>query len=599
MLIRLLLSILTLEAGQIKGETVKAFLARSLNRKLSKSDHEISNSVSSIETNNTSYVLPLPSPLHTNSTNFTTELSISSFNYTDNSELLLPDLQKLLLTGNYSDVFADLPPDLIEPEDENRSSTTDTASAISQLSADQQQSVISAPLQDSFLYISQPEQHTENNCYIVKIRESAEKATFDKLTEIFGALQGKIHKKYKTGFKGYTICFPTNVLPLTIMREIPLIEFIERDRRVRSSQIQEQAPWGLARLSSPDMNSQSFGFDATGEGVSVYVIDSGLEATKELGGRAKLGYSAFPDQPADCSGHGTEVASVIAGLNVGVAKKASVIVAQVLDCAGDGANSDLIDAISWVIATHQKPAVINMSLGGDRSPSVDKAVKSAIDAGITVIVAAGNANIDACAQSPAGVAQAITVAASSQANSKAKFSNYGPCVDIFAPGVNILTAATLSKSRNGWNFASGTSFAAPFVTGVAALLLEKNPDLTPEKLFSQIKSISAQSVIVDGTLRGSPNLLLQAPVAKSKTPILVDLTDPNALPALGYHTSSIVSTELILVIVAFVFAFLALVATGVAVYRRYLKRRAQTEPSISENELKSSILNAHRPSVFL
>ncbi len=599
MIFQILLSLLAFDSGvSAKGkETVRAFLARSLNRKPPLSDDE------SIGTNDTTAFsndalasTTLLAGNGTNSTNATTiDYNTSSFNYTDNSEIVLPNLHKLLLTGNYTDVFTE---PTVEEDPSGNDKPADDEPVISQLSNNHQQAFVS-PMQEHFLYISEPDQHTQNNCYIVKIKENAEKATFDKLTEVFGALHARIHKKYKAGFKGYTICFPENVLPLAIMREIPLIEFIERDRRVRSSQIQEQAPWGLARLSSPDVNSKSFGFDATGEGVNVYVIDSGFEATRELNGRARLAYSAFPDQPADCSGHGTEVASVIAGLNVGVAKKANVIVAQVLDCAGDGANSDLIDAISWVIATHQKPAIINMSLGGDRSPSVDKAVKAAIDAGIPVVVAAGNANIDACIQSPAAVAQAITVAASSEANSRAKFSNYGPCVDIFAPGVNILTAATVEKSRNGWNFASGTSFAAPFVTGVAALLLEKNPNLTPAQLFDAIKSLSAKAVISENSLRGSPNLLLQAPVVKSKLPILVDLNDPNALPALGYHTSSVVSIELILVIVAFMFAFLAVAATGVAVYRRYLKRRAQTEPSISENDLKASILNAHRPSVFL
>lgn len=537
---------------------------------------------------------------NSNNTNSTSHQSISMFNYTDTSDIIMPKLQKLLMTGNYTDIFTKPSDNQEEEESDKQEESSDHPDdhTINQQTISQTHA-LQLPNYDNFLYISQPEGHTTDNCYIVKIRENVEKATFEKLAEVFGVLEAKVHKAYKHGFKGYSICFEQNVLPLTIMREIPWIEFVERDKKIKASQIQEPAPWGLARLSSPDLSANSFGFDATGEGVSVYVIDSGLEQTKELAGRAELGFSAFPDQPADCSGHGTEVSSVIAGLNVGVAKQARVIVAQVLDCQGDGTNSDLIDAISWVIATHQKPAVINMSLGGDRSPSVDKAVKAAIDAGIPVIVAAGNSNVDACLQSPAAVAEAITVAASSQVNTRAKFSNYGPCVDIFAPGVNILTAATVEKSRNGWAFVSGTSFSSPFVAGVAALLLEKNPGLTPAQLFEEIKSISAKSVISESTLRGSPNLLLQAPVVKSKLPILVDLTDPAMLPALGYHTSSVASIELILVICAFVFAGLALVATGIALYRRYRRRRNREEPTMSAQELKATILNAHRPSVFL
>ena len=284
---------------------------------------------------------------------------------------------------------------------------------------------------------------------------------------------------------------------------------------------------------------------------------------------------------------------------MGVAKKANVVVAQVLDCLGDGKNSDLIDAISWIIETHQKPAIINMSLGGDRSPSIEKAVKAAVAAGISVIVAAGNSNVDACTQSPAAVAEAITVAASTQKNTRAKFSNFGPCVDIFAPGVDILAATTQQKSRNGWNFASGTSFAAPLVAGVAALLLEKNPLWNPIQLEDELKKLGAVGAINKKTLGGSPNILLQAPISNSKLPIFVKLADPSYLPMLGYHTSSIVTAELILVICSFICAALALLATGIALYRRYRKRLTSYDTSISNEELKHSILNSHRPSVFL
>lgn len=319
----------------------------------------------------------------------------------------------------------------------------------------------------------------------------------------------------------------------------------------------------------------------------------------ELGDRGRLGFTAFPDDPVDCAGHGTEVASLIAGTNVGVAKQANVVMAQVLDCLGDGKNSDLIDAISWIVETHQKPAIINMSLGGDRSPSVDNAVKAAIAAGIPVVVAAGNSNLDACTQSPAAVAEAITVAASTPKNNRAKFSNFGPCVDIFAPGVDILAATSPQKSRNGWNFASGTSFSAPLVAGVVALLLEKNPDLSPVQVDEQIKSMGAKAVLNKKTMNGSPNLLIQAPSSVSKIPILVKLADSSYLPMLGYHTSSIVTVELILVIGSFIAALIALSATGVALYRRHRKRRSSNNTAISEEELKHSILNSNRPSVFL
>ena len=319
----------------------------------------------------------------------------------------------------------------------------------------------------------------------------------------------------------------------------------------------------------------------------------------ELGDRAKLGFTAFPNEPADCAGHGTEVASLIAGTNVGVAKLANVVAVQVLDCLGDGKNSDLLDAISWVIETHQKPAIINLSLGGDRSPSIDNAVKTAISAGIAVVVAAGNSNVDACTQTPSAVAEAITVAASTPKNNRAKFSNFGSCVDIFAPGVDILAATTLKRSRNGWNFASGTSFAAPLVSGVSALLLEKNPSWTPKQLVEALKSISASSVLGENTMNGSPNLLLQAPQSNTKLPIIVELAESSYLPMLGYHTSSIITAELILVICSFIAATTILVATGIALYRRHRKHKLSDSNTISEEELKDSILNSNRPSVFL
>jgi subtilisin family serine protease len=277
----------------------------------------------------------------------------------------------------------------------------------------------------------------------------------------------------------------------------------------------------------------------------------------------------------------------------------TVISAQVLDCVGDGKNSDLLDAISWVIETHTKPAIINMSLGGDRSPSIENAVKAAVAAGISVIVAAGNSNVNACTQSPAAVAEAITVAASTQSNSRAKFSNFGPCVDIFAPGVDILAATTVKKARNGWTFASGTSFAAPLVAGVAALLLEKNPEWTPIQLGAELKNMAAVAVLSKDSLSGSPNVLLQAPSAKSKLPILVNLADPSYLPMLGYHTSSIFTAELILVICSFICATLALLATSAALYRRNRRRKMRNNTPITDSELKRSVLSSNRPSVFL
>lgn len=538
----------------------------------------------------------------------------SKYNFIDSSKTAMEKLRSLINSGKYSELFGTN----IDEIHSRIFLNSDQVAIEGTVSQQGHSRILNSRQKDSaddpFYYSSNPNQHTSQNCYIVKMKPSVEKSVFEKLSDVFGIIDAKIYKTYRHGFLGYSICFPENTLPLLLMKEISAIEFVERDNVIKATQIQEDAPWGLARLSSPDPKSSYFGFDGTGQGVTVYVIDSGLSEIKgincfyklfylifilELGDRGILGFTAFPNDPVDCAGHGTEVASLIAGTNVGVAKQANVVMAQVLDCLGDGKNSDLLDAISWIIETHQKPAVINMSLGGDRSPSVDNAVRAAVAAGIPVVVAAGNSNLDACTQSPAAVVQAITVAASTLKNNRAKFSNFGPCVDIFAPGVDILAATSPQKSRNGWNFASGTSFAAPLVAGVVALLLEKNPGWSPIQIDEAIKSLGAKAVLSKKTMNGSPNILIQAPSSSSKIPILVKLAAPSYLPMLGFHTSSIVTIELILLICSFIAAIIALFATGIALYRRHQKRASSNNVSISEEELKHSILNSHRPSVFL
>lgn len=204
----------------------------------------------------------------------------SGFNFTDNSGLIMEQLAVFVSSGNYSDIFS-------KPIEDIKSSLLVVPDAdISDGTISQQRNAHTSPSNnqeyssDTFFYVSNPEKHTSQNCYIIKMKESVKKNTFDKLSEIFGAIDAKIYKKYKHGFFGYSICFAENILPLALMKEIPAIEFIERDNIVKSSQIQEKAPWGLARLNSPDPRSNYFSFEATGEGVTVYVIDSGLVETK-------------------------------------------------------------------------------------------------------------------------------------------------------------------------------------------------------------------------------------------------------------------------------------------------------------------------------
>lgn len=196
------------------------------------------------------------------------------FNFTDNSNALLSNLKEFFISGNFSDIFESSFDAFEFGVNQHLYFKRETVSE-QQL----RKSTIQIPTNDinSFLFVSNPNSHTPENCYIIKVKESVGHAAFEKLRVIFRALGAKINKKYQHGLRGYSVCFQDGFLPLSILREIPSIEFVERDNIISSSQIQEDAPWGLARLSSPQKKSSQFSFDSTGEGVTVYVIDSGLE----------------------------------------------------------------------------------------------------------------------------------------------------------------------------------------------------------------------------------------------------------------------------------------------------------------------------------
>lgn len=232
----------------------------------------------------------------------------------------------------------------------------------------------------------------------------------------------------------------------------------------------------------------------------------------------------------DCAGHGTQVASIIAGKNIGVAKLANIVSVKILDCNGEGTNSDLIYSLHWVLKNFKKPAIVNLSIGGPPSKLVDDAVNLIIDKGIPVVVAAGNSAEDACLQSPSGVDRAITVGASNQGDERARFSNFGKCIDIFAPGVGILCASTYENSMNGYIFSSGTSMAAPFVSGVLAQLLEQNSKISVLELSEKLSFISQSGVLNPISLMNSPNILVQSVPSTTKLVDIVDLNPSSTLP---------------------------------------------------------------------
>lgn len=320
-----------------------------------------------------------------------------------------------------------------------------------------------------------------------------------------------------------------------ILRSMPGVEAVERDRVVKASATTQPSPtWGLDRVDQRNLpNDDAYRYAApAGEGVNVYVIDTGLRAShEEFDGRVEqgrnfaandsgllglgglplvgpilnLGGESEPEDTADCNGHGTHVASTAAGTTYGVAKEAQVVPVRVLDCSGGGSTSDVIAGVDWVTANHEKPAVANMSLGGGDSESLDEAVENAIEAGVTFVVAAGNSDADACGGSPNRVADAVTVGSTTREDERSSFSNFGTCVDLFAPGSDITGAWYESDTQT--NTISGTSMASPHVAGSAALLLDDRPELAPAEVAELLEE-RATSNVLSNLGSGSPNLLL-------------------------------------------------------------------------------------------
>ena len=311
------------------------------------------------------------------------------------------------------------------------------------------------------------------------------------------------------------------------VRADPRVEAVIAERRVYASGNQLSPPWGLDRIDQRSLPlDRGYGYLQTGAGVTAFVIDTGIRATHtQFGGRVTSGRDIVDGDadadPADCQrddpyigdgGHGTHVAGIIGGRTYGAAKAINLVSVRVLDCDGGGWPSDVIAGLDW--AVQHKPAgpsVINLSLGGGVDPALDAAVAATVAAGLPVVVAAGNGDrfgygIDACLTSPARASSAITVAASDRSDRRAVFSNYGRCVDLFAPGVDVTSAGV--DSTTSTLVESGTSMAAPHVTGIVAQILQTQPSLTPREVAARLVSQATTGKI--SSAMGSPNLLAYA-----------------------------------------------------------------------------------------
>jgi subtilisin family serine protease len=325
---------------------------------------------------------------------------------------------------------------------------------------------------------------------------------------------GSVGFVYRNALKGYSITLPAAAA--AALARLPGVESVVADGIATTMTTSSGAAWGIDRIDQRALPlSTTFSYTNTGAGVKAYIIDTGIRATHtQFGGRVLQGTdkvdNALP--AADCNGHGTHVAGTVGGSAYGVAKTVTLVAVRVLNCSGSGAWSQVIAGIDWVTGDHQagQPAVANMSLGGGANSAVDTAVQNSIADGVTYGIAAGNGNWggigqNACNSSPARVAQAITVGATNSTDTKASWSNYGSCVDLFAPGVNITSAWATSDTAT--NTISGTSMATPHVVGVAALYLQSNKSASPATVAGALSG-NATNGVVKSAGSNSPNKLL-------------------------------------------------------------------------------------------
>ncbi|HEX8702679.1 MAG TPA: S8 family serine peptidase [Myxococcaceae bacterium] len=339
------------------------------------------------------------------------------------------------------------------------------------------------------------------------LKEVAQVGTQGLAQEMALSKGGQVLHVYKHAVNGFAVRMSE-----AKMRELladPRVAYIEEDGVRTANNTQTGATWGLDRIDQANLPlNQTYTYNVDGTGVHAYIIDTGVRLThSQFTGRMGNGFDAVTSggNANDCQGHGTHVAGTVGGTIHGVAKKVTIHPVRVLDCQGSGTDSGVIAGIDWVTANHVKPAVANMSLGGGASATLDAALARSHDAGVVHVVAAGNDNSNACNYSPAREPKAITVGSTTSTDARSSFSNFGTCIDIWAPGSSILSAS--SSSDTATTTLSGTSMASPHVAGAAALYLAVNPSATPQQVRDALVNNGTLNKVTNpGT--GSINRLL-------------------------------------------------------------------------------------------
>lgn len=342
--------------------------------------------------------------------------------------------------------------------------------------------------------------------FIVTLREHASPAT---VARDHGVTPDFVYTHVLNGFAGSMADAARDGL----LRDARVAR-VEPDGIAYASTTQSGATWGIDRIDQRSLPlSGTYTYTASGSGVTAYIIDTGIRfAHSEFGGRATSGFDAVDGGSADdCNGHGTHVAGTVGGTTYGVAKTVALVAVRVLNCSGSGTWSGVIAGMDWVAGNRSLPAVANMSLGGGANTSVDDAVRRMIAAGVATAIAAGNGNQggraqDACKYSPARVAEGMTIGATNSTDTKASWSNYGTCVDWFAPGVSITSAWYTSNTAT--NAISGTSMATPHTAGAAALYLSLNPSATPQQVRDALYANTTKGIVASSKTANNHQLFV-------------------------------------------------------------------------------------------